>query len=97
MQNMKVSQREAAQRLFGDAKDTMDEEYRNSIRSVQIALDVNLALVIISAVGVLAYQRWERRQESKVALGKLGDKMKRLIFRFGARRTTFEVTLQGQG
>jgi len=82
MQNLKVSQKEAAQRLFGDAKDTMDEEYRNSIRSVQAAIDLILVLVIISAVGVLGYQRWEKRQESKVALGKLGGKMKRLSIRF---------------
>ena len=84
LQNLKVSQKEAAQRLFGkEAEDTM-VSYDYSIQSVEEAITVIMVLVIISAVGVLAYEQWEKRQESKATLGKLGGKMKQCISKLAA-------------
>ena len=84
LQNLKVSQKEAAQRLFGkEAEDTM-VSYDYSIQSVEEAITVIMVLVIISAVGVLAYEQWEKRQESRATLGKLGGKMKQGISKLAA-------------
>ena len=77
LQNMKVSQKEAGHRLFGNASATMEKDYKNSIRSVQISLDLILVLVILMAVGVLGYEQWEKRNESKAKLRELGNKTKR--------------------
>ena len=84
LQNLKVSQKEAAQRLFGkEAEDTM-VSYDYSIQSVETAITVIMVLVIISAVGVLAYEQWEKRHESKATLSKLGGKMKQCISKLAA-------------
>ena len=77
LQNMEVSQKEAGHRLFGNASATMEREYKDSIRSVQILLDLILVLVILMAVGVLGYEQWEKRNESKAKLRELGNKTKR--------------------
>ena len=84
LQNLKVSRKEAAQRLFGKDAEDAKVSYDYSIQSVETAITVIMVLVIVSAVGVLAYEQWEKRQESKATLGKLGGKMKQCISKLAA-------------
>ena len=80
MQNMKISQREASQRLFGVAKDTTEKEYEKQIAAVHTALEVVLFCVIVPSVVVLVYRQWSKRKESKVMVGRFGKKIKRHIY-----------------
>ena len=79
LQNMKVSQREAVQRLVLSPSEL--DEYRTSFKSVQDSIDLILYLVIISAVVVIGYEQWGKRQESKATLGKLCGTMKQSLLK----------------
>ena len=79
LQNMKVSHREAEQRLVLSAKELDDN--KKSFKSVQDSIDAILYLVIISAVVVLGYEQWEKRQESKAKLGELCGKVKQSLLK----------------
>jgi hypothetical protein len=77
MQSLNVSMGEAGHRLFGVAKLEMEKEYQGSIRSVQTSLDLILVLVILSAVALLGYEQWKKRQERKATLSELSNKTRR--------------------
>jgi hypothetical protein len=81
LQNMKVSQREAAQRLFGkDANDTR-MAYKKNISTTQETINVIWVLLIVALVLLLMYRQWDKRQESRTTICNLAGKAKRRIFR----------------